>query len=732
MSVLNRKLFFNRGGQVSARGTGITTGLATPKRGYVDGPGSYAGKEDNDLAKEILFGLGNDDVTGTGGLLETGPEPAGKVLSAPFKARDFSDIFAEKQGILENLRPPTQEFSKFDAAAPALMTFFGNLMSGKSFQSGLSGAFDIAGNALTESTPQFSQALAARRAAEAADRKEKFALDLQAYESAETAQAAELAREAKAMEVNYRKDQETYTDTNGRLMIRDRETLDDGATWTPIKGSERPATADNYVNDSSGTYTVGEGEDAVEFEGYKQIIDGNKEVIKRSDDDQIIDGAKKKTEYELGSNIYGVINSDDGSFTGLQIDLATEKGLANFEKILKQEEGDTVLINSREVPVKDLAVTSANPEFDKEPEIGENIFTVYDKQGKATGEQIDTATEKGQKRLQEVLDDTNLTVSKVSINAADASSLASNLPKSYGGDLQVNQDSAILFTSELLPAYLATQQPDFIAKDTIVGTAFSVINNLKSNIDNVAKLYITDAAKNNPLFVDENGEGIQQTTDQFLEAFKLKSDANRSLVEEVAAGGELFESRIIGLAYTLALQNNPDGRISEPDFRYALKQLKGGSADPKIIADVMLIQYGKSKNKYILNWINQSQLDNPNVPNTDADGKTLYEKGEEEFFLRSPQAQKFEEIIVAKDKKNNTKKKDIIISEGLKFPIPQTFDGMKLIEEGKLAQSFLQQWLNSSSPVKGQNMAEYVQSNNLILTYTDTEGNQKIINISKK
>ena len=724
MAVLNRKMF-SRGG-FAHRGTGITTGLATPKRGYVDGPGSYQGVGESSLP------------TGTAGLLEldsntvnTGPEPAGKVLSTPFKARDFSEIFAEKQGILENLRPPTQKFSKFDAAAPALMTFFGNLMSGKSFQSGFSGAFDIAGNALTQATPQFSEALAARRAAEAADRKEKFALDLQAYESAETAQAAELAREAQAMKVNYRKDQETYTDPDtNRLMIRDRETLDDGATWTPIKGSERPATADTYVKDSSGMYTVGEGEDAVEFEGYKVIIDGNKEVIKRSDNDQIIDGAKKKTEYELGGNIYGVINSDDGSFTGLQIDLATEEGLANFEKILKQEEGDTVLINGREVPVEDLAVTSANPEFNKEPELGDNVYTVYDKQGKATGEQIDLASEGGPERYQEVLKDTTLTLAKVSINAADATSLASNLPKSYGGQLQVNQDSAILFVSELLPAYLSTQQPDFIAKDTIVGTAFSVINNLKSNIDNVAKLYITDAAKNSPIFVDENGQGLQQTSDEFLEAFKL-NDANRSLVEEVAAGGELFNSRIIGLAYTLALQNNPDGRISEPDFKYALQQLKGASADPKIIADVMLTQYAKSKNKYILNWINQSKLDNPTIPNTDKTGKTLYEKGEEEFFLRSPQAQKFEEIIEAKDKKNNTKKKDIIVSEGLKFPIPQTFNDMKLIEDGKLAETFLQQWLNSPSPVEGQTMGEYAKSNNLILTYIDGEGNQKLIKISE-
>ena len=43
MSIYTRKLF-NRGGQVSSRGVGITSGLATPKRGYVDRPGSYQGK----------------------------------------------------------------------------------------------------------------------------------------------------------------------------------------------------------------------------------------------------------------------------------------------------------------------------------------------------------------------------------------------------------------------------------------------------------------------------------------------------------------------------------------------------------------------------------------------------------------------------------------------------------------------------------------------------------------
>ena len=40
--ILNRPMF-RGGGRVNSRGTGITSGLDTPKRGLVDGPGGYAG-----------------------------------------------------------------------------------------------------------------------------------------------------------------------------------------------------------------------------------------------------------------------------------------------------------------------------------------------------------------------------------------------------------------------------------------------------------------------------------------------------------------------------------------------------------------------------------------------------------------------------------------------------------------------------------------------------------------
>ena len=43
--ILKRPMFKMGGRSYSAQGTGITSGLDTPKRGLVDGPGGYAGEE---------------------------------------------------------------------------------------------------------------------------------------------------------------------------------------------------------------------------------------------------------------------------------------------------------------------------------------------------------------------------------------------------------------------------------------------------------------------------------------------------------------------------------------------------------------------------------------------------------------------------------------------------------------------------------------------------------------
>ena len=118
MAVLNRKLF-NRGGPVSSRGVGITSGLV-PVKGYANG-----------------------------GTIEQDAE--------------------EYYQLLKGATPEREPFSRLQAASPALLELGGKLLSGRSFQGGLGGGLDILGQAATAAAPGFAQAIAARRAYEAAD-----------------------------------------------------------------------------------------------------------------------------------------------------------------------------------------------------------------------------------------------------------------------------------------------------------------------------------------------------------------------------------------------------------------------------------------------------------------------------------------------------------------------------------------------------------------------------------
>jgi hypothetical protein len=113
MSVLDRKLF-NRGGGVSSRGVGITSGL-------VDQP---VQRFDN----------------------------GGEVT--------FPSLMDQRLELLKNLdlgRP--EVISKQEAAAPALLALSGALLSGRSFQGGLGGALDVVGQALTKTSPDVQQAV---------------------------------------------------------------------------------------------------------------------------------------------------------------------------------------------------------------------------------------------------------------------------------------------------------------------------------------------------------------------------------------------------------------------------------------------------------------------------------------------------------------------------------------------------------------------------------------------
>ena len=142
MSVLNRKLF-NRGGRVSSRGVGITSGLASPVRGYKIG---------GNVVDENLVASAPSSTAGT-------------------TSTDLGEDFRTNLEMLRGLgiTPERKPFSKLAAASPALLTLGANLLSGGSYRGGLPGALDILGQATAAAAPQFAQAIEAKRQFDATD-----------------------------------------------------------------------------------------------------------------------------------------------------------------------------------------------------------------------------------------------------------------------------------------------------------------------------------------------------------------------------------------------------------------------------------------------------------------------------------------------------------------------------------------------------------------------------------
>ena len=171
MSVLQRKLF-NRGGSV-ARGTGITSGLInTPKRGYVDGPGSYAGMGEENLP------------TGTAGLFDTGPVPAGKILDGgslvdnqtyTTQVPTLEELTEKNRGVVESIYGPRPDrLSKSEILAPYILDLSSRLLATKTKEKGIKGTFDVLSQSFAGAAPTLNKALGVRRQEDAAERAEQI------------------------------------------------------------------------------------------------------------------------------------------------------------------------------------------------------------------------------------------------------------------------------------------------------------------------------------------------------------------------------------------------------------------------------------------------------------------------------------------------------------------------------------------------------------------------------
>jgi len=179
MSVLRRNMF--RGGGYAHRGTGITDGLVPVRMhegGVADHKHTFANDRSDAEVMEILqaggvsSSLGDDTYYGT-------------------EVPTLEQLYEKKLPVAQRLfGDPIEPMSKMERLSPWLMNLGAALMSGKSAQGGFSGALDILGNAMKESTPALTESMAMKRAEERANRKEQIEAAKIAYQSAETERAS--------------------------------------------------------------------------------------------------------------------------------------------------------------------------------------------------------------------------------------------------------------------------------------------------------------------------------------------------------------------------------------------------------------------------------------------------------------------------------------------------------------------------------------------------------------
>jgi hypothetical protein len=105
------------------------------------------------------------------------------------------------------------------------------------------------------------------------------------------------------------------------------------------------------------------------------------------------------------------------------------------------------------------------------------------------------------------------------------------------------------------------KDPKTLTADIPAATV-TAIDNIRNTIDQTLNL----------TFLSSDGKQISQS--EFLRK-------NKDLLEEIAGQSDKKRSLYTTIAYSIAKANNPDGRITDADFRAALDQIKGISNSPQ-------------------------------------------------------------------------------------------------------------------------------------------------------
>ena len=283
MGILQRRLF-NRGGSV-ARGTGITSGLInTPKRGYVDGPGSYQGIGDENLPAS------------TAALLDTGPVPAGKILDAgsPVNTTSYTSNLPTVADIVRDETLPLYKqiygegpapMTTSEKLAPYILQVSQSLLAGKSKKDGAAGFFDIVSDAFASGAPALNQALGVKRQEDKLKRAEEVEVMKLAINSAEDRVKSNLTNATSLENTRLKNNAPKIGDTKflvkkGSDMLPssivaayEAEETINGRRIKVLRDFDGRLLTDEYIEydgaqapkDFAGTnaqFTIGEGEDA--------------------------------------------------------------------------------------------------------------------------------------------------------------------------------------------------------------------------------------------------------------------------------------------------------------------------------------------------------------------------------------------------------------------------------------------------------------------------------------
>jgi len=102
MTNVFRRPMFRKGGRVDSRGTGITSGLDTPKRGLVDGPGGYAGDVVESYKEKLARLQAERPALSLGDYLQIAATGA-QIAGAPGRGGGLGDALVAASGPLANL-----------------------------------------------------------------------------------------------------------------------------------------------------------------------------------------------------------------------------------------------------------------------------------------------------------------------------------------------------------------------------------------------------------------------------------------------------------------------------------------------------------------------------------------------------------------------------------------------------------------------------------------------------